>query len=221
MTDTETSTPRRAPLSKERVLDAAVAFADEHGIEALSMRRLAKELGVEAMSLYNHVANKDDLLAGIIDLVTAEIELPEVDGDWKAAMRAGAISAKDTFLRHKWLSALMHSKQSGGPATLRRGEWMLATLRDAGFSADLTYHAFHIINAYLLGVTNQHLSVPPAGEDLATLARGFLAELPQDKYPYTVEHIEQHIDPDHQHPGGFELGLEFILDGLERLRDAP
>jgi AcrR family transcriptional regulator len=216
----ETAPARRAPLSKERVLEAAVAFADEHGIDALSMRRLAKELGVEAMSLYNHVKNKDDLLAGIIDLATSEIELPEVDGDWKAAMRRSSISAKDVYLRHTWLTGLMHSKQSGGPASLRRGEWMLATLREAGFSDDLTYHAYHIIGAYLMGVTAQHLSVAPVKEDLAGMARQFLAQLPPGQYPYMIEHVEQHIDPDHQHTGGFELGLDLLLDGLERLRTA-
>jgi AcrR family transcriptional regulator len=208
----------RAPLSKDRVIDAGVEFADRHGVEALSMRRLAKELGVEAMSLYNHVANKDELLGGIIDRVTAEIELPDANGDWKAAMRRSSISAKDVYLRHRWLVPLMHAKQSGGPASLRRGEWMLATLRGAGFSEDLTYHAFHIIGAYLMVVTAQHLSVPAEGEELAGMARTFLSSISADEYPYTVEHVHQHIDPDHQHTGGFELGLDFILDGLEQLR---
>ena len=125
---------RRTPLSKERVLRAAVALADADGIEALSMRRLARELGVEAMSLYNHVKNKDEILSGIIDLVTAEIELPEVAGDWKAAMRRSAISAKEVFVRHEWASPLMLSQQSGGPAGLHLSEWKLRTLREAGFS---------------------------------------------------------------------------------------
>jgi len=220
MTNVDATNARRSPLTKERVLRAAVAFADEHGVEALSMRRLMKELGVEAMSLYNHVANKDEILRGIIDLVVAEIELPEVHGEWKAAMRRSAVSAKDVFLRHSWVSGLMFAKQSGGPASLRRGEWMLSTLREAGFSPDLTYHAFHILGAYVQGVTNQHLSFPYSGEELERLARTFLQGLDPDAYRYTIEHVEQHIEP-HGHPGGFELGLDLILDGLERLRESP
>ena len=219
----EAARPRattRTPLSRERVLRAAVELADRDGIDALSMRRLAKELGVEAMSLYNHVKNKDDILAGIIDLATAEIELPEVDGDWKAAMRRSAISAKDVFLEHAWVSQLMYARQSGGPASLRRGEWILATLREAGFSADLTYHAYHVLNAYLQGVTNQHLSFPYGNEELTKMARDFMKDLPADEFPFTIEHIEQHIDPEHVHKGGFELGLDLLLDGFERLRDA-
>jgi AcrR family transcriptional regulator len=202
------------------VLAAAVELADSGGIEALSMRRLARELGVEAMSLYNHVANKDAILDGITDLVTGEIELPPVAGDWKAAMRRSAISAKDVFLRHRWASGLMTSRQSGGPASLRRAEWTLATLRDAGFSKDLTYHAFHILGAYIQGVTEQHLSFPYKGEELAGMATRFLETLPAEDFPYLAEHIVQHIDPDHEGTGGFELGLDLILDGLERMRDA-
>ena len=215
----DTGTTPRTPLNKERVLRAAVAFADERGIESLSMRRLAKELGVEAMSLYNHVANKDAILEGIIDLVTSEIELPSDEPDWKPAMRRSAISAKDVFLRHPWVSGLMTSRQSGGPGGLRRAEWMLRTLRDAGFSKDLTYDAFHILNAYLQGVTAQHLSVPAATEDFAGMATSFLQQLPADEYRYLVEHIEQHLEPRPGGHSGFELGLDLILDGLERVRD--
>jgi AcrR family transcriptional regulator len=211
-------TPRE-PLSRDRVLSAAVELADRDGIDALSMRRLAKELGVEAMSLYNHVKNKDEILAGIIDLALAEIDLPEADGDWKAAMRQSAISAKDVFLRHSWVSGLMYARQSGGPASMRRGEWMLATLREAGFSADVTYHAYHVLNAYLQGVTSQHLAIPHKGDELAKMARDFMKEIPQDEFPYTIEHIEQHLEPADDHKGGFELGLDLILEGLERMRD--
>jgi AcrR family transcriptional regulator len=217
---TDTSAAPRTPLSKDRVLLAAVDLADSGGIEALSMRRLAKELGVEAMSLYNHVANKDEILEGIIDLVTAEIELPSDTADWKAAMRRSATSARDVFLRHPWVSGLMMSRQSGGPAGLRRGEWMLRTLREAGFSKDVTYHAFHILGAYVQGVTTQHLNFPYKGEELAGMAREFLQKLEADEYRYTHEHVLQHIEPDEGGSGGFELGLDLILDGLERLRDA-
>jgi AcrR family transcriptional regulator len=204
----------RTPLSKERVLRAAVALADEHGIEALSMRRLAKELGVEAMSLYKHVANKDAILSGIVDMVAGEIELP--DGpDWKTALKRNAISARDVFIRHKWAGNLWMSQQSGGPARLRLADWMLGTLRQAGFSKDLIYHAFHILEAHILGFTVMHLSFPYTREELAGMAAAFLEEFPVDEYPELLEHIKGHLEP-HEGEGGFELGLDLILDGLER-----
>ncbi len=209
----------RTPLSKERVLRAAIALADADGLEALSMRRLAKELGVEAMSLYNHVANKDEILAGIIDAVATEIDLPSDEGDWKTAMRRSAISARDVLLRHRWASSLWMTRQSGGLARMRHGDWMLRMLREAGLSDDLSYHAFHILEAYILGFTYLHLSVPHKGEDLAGMAATFLQELPADEYPDFVEHVMQHLEPDHGDEGGFEVGLDLILDGLERLRD--
>ena len=131
---TDAGAAPRAPLTKERVLRAAIELADAGGVEALSMRRLAKELGVEAMSLYNHVANKDAILDGIIDAVVSEIELPPAGDDWKAAIRQSAISARNVFVRHRWANNLQMSRQSAGPARLRHMDWMLRTLREAGFS---------------------------------------------------------------------------------------
>src|SRR5207245_1004941 len=122
----------RAPLSRERVLRAAIALTDENGIEALSMRKLAKELGVEAMSLYNHVANKDEILDGISEVVASEIDLPSDAADWKTAIRQSAISARDAYVRHPWACSLSMARQTGGPAQLRRSNWMLRTLREAG-----------------------------------------------------------------------------------------
>ena len=159
----QTDAPR-TPLSKERVLRAAVALADERGAAELTMRKLAKELGVEAMSLYNHVANKDEILAGILDLVASEFELPSEAGDWKTAMRRHAISSRDALLRHRWATSLWMSAQGGGTARLRNGDWMLRTLREAGFSRDLIYHAFHILESYILGYTMQQLNFPYSGE---------------------------------------------------------
>jgi AcrR family transcriptional regulator len=205
----------RTPLNRERVLHAAVLLADEHGIESLSMRRLAKELGVEAMSLYNHVANKDEILAGMIDLVTSEIELPADEADWKTAVRRSAISSRDVLVRHRWASGIWMSGQGGGSARLRHADWLLRTLREAGLSEDLTYHAFHMLEAYVLGFTLQLLSFPYKGEDLPGLAATFLQKLPADEYPDFVEHVKQHLEP-HGDEGGFELGLDLILDGLER-----
>ena len=218
-TPADPSEQPRVPLSRERVLRAAIALADAGGIEALSMRRLAKELGVEAMSLYNHVANKDDILDGIVDTVAAEVELPPDGVDWKTAIRRSAISARDVYIRHPWASSLSMSRQSGGPARLRHGNWVLTTLREAGFSKDLTYHAYHILDAYVLGFTVLQLSFPYEGEELAGLATAFLERLPAGEYPYFVEHVHQHLEPRKGEKGGFELGLDLILDGLERARD--
>jgi AcrR family transcriptional regulator len=216
---TDTSTTR-TPLSRERVLRAAVVLADEGGIEALSMRRLAKELGVEAMSLYNHVANKDEILDGIVDLVTSEIDLPSDGVDWKTAIRRSTISARDVYLRHRWASSLSMSRQGGGPASFRHADWKLRTLRESGFSKNVIYHAFHILDAYVLGFTALQLSFPYKGEELAGMAASFLQTFPADEYPDLVEHIMQHLEPHHGDQGGFELGLDLILDSLERLRDA-
>ena len=217
---TDASAAPRAPLSRERVLRAAVELADAEGLDALSMRRLARELGVEAMSLYNHVANKDEILAGMMEIAVGEIELPMDAADWKAAMRRSAISNRDVLRRHSWASSLWMSRQSGGPAQLRRTDWMLRTLREAGLSKDLVYHALHILEAYVLGATVQHQSFPYRGEELAGMANTFLQQLPADEYPDLVEHVRQHLDPPSGAEGGFELGLDLILSGLERLRDA-
>ena len=216
---TDSGAAPRTPLTKERVLHAAIVLADAGGLEALSMRRLAKELGVEAMSLYNHVANKDEILAGISDAVAGEIDLPSDEADWKIAIRRSAISARDVFLRHRWATSLWMVRQSGGPARLRYADWMLRTLREAGFSKDLIYHAFHILESYVQGFTLQQLNFPYKGEELAGLAASFLQQLPADEYPDFVEHVMQHLEPHDGDEGGFEMGLDLILDGLERARD--
>lgn len=216
----DTKTARRIPLNRERVLNAAITLADEGGIEALSMRKLAKELGVEAMSLYNHVANKDEILDGIIDVVAGEADLPPDGVDWKTAIRQSAISTRDVFLAHPWACTLWMSRQGGGSARLERANWMLKTLREAGLSNDLTYHAYHVLESHILGFTLQQLNFPYEEEELAGMAATFLEQLPADEYPDFVEHVKQHMEPSDSDEGGFEFGLDLILDGLERLRDA-
>jgi AcrR family transcriptional regulator len=209
----------RIPLSRERVLRAAIVLADEGGIESLSMRKLGQELGVEAMSLYHHVANKDDLLDGIVDVVAAEIE-PADAADWKEAIRRTAISSHDVLVRHRWACSLMMRPRF---STVRM-EWMesvLRTLREAGFSADLTHHAYHALDSHITGFTLWQVSMPfETKEELVGMAEGFLRQIPADEYPYVIEHAEQHIAP--SSPDGkteFEFGLDLIIDGLERLRD--
>lgn len=211
---------RTRRLNRGRVLRAGLRFVDEQGLDALTMRKLAHKLGVEAMSLYNHVENKDDLLAGILGLVASEVELPEDGDDWKLAIRRHAISDRDTSLRHPWANPLGMSRRSGGAAQLRNSDWLLRTLREAGLSKELTYHAFHIVQSYVLGYTLQQLNFPHEGEELAGMAAAFLAKLPADQYPDFVEHVQQHLEPRDEEEGGFELGLDLILDSLERLRDA-
>jgi AcrR family transcriptional regulator len=210
----------RTPLNRDRVLRAAVELVDESGLEALSMRRLAKELGVEAMSLYNHVANKGEILDGIIDVVVGEIDLAPAGVEWRTAIHRRATSTRDVLLRHRWASKLWMSQGTEGGARLQYGDSLLRTLREAGFPQEVVYHAFHVLEAYVLGYAGLHLSFPYQGEALETLATDFIQQLPADEYPDLVEHIRQHLEPREGEKGGFEFGLDLILDSLERLREA-
>jgi len=216
----------RVPLSRERILETAVRLADDGGIESLSMRKLARELGVEAMSLYNHVANKGALVDGIVDLVLEEIELPS-DGEWDHAVRRCAISAHEAFLRHPWACALVLSPSGSGTDSIdtprvRYMEWLLGRLREAGFSPELAYSAYHTLDSHILGFTLWQLghvgAVRDTGESLADLARGFVQQLGDD-YPYLAEHAEQHLAAGNDGAREFEFGLDLLLDGLRRARD--
>jgi AcrR family transcriptional regulator len=212
----------RVPLSRERVLRAAIRLADEGGFESLSMRKLGQELGVQAMSLYNHVANKDDIRDGIVDLVMDEIEVPSDEADWKTAIRQSAISAHEVLLRHRWACKLMMEATGVSPARLRWMEALLRTLREAGFSADLTHHAYHALDSHITGFTLWQVNLPfETKQELLDLADVFLREIPADEYPYVLEHAHQHLAD--SAPTGkteFEFGLDLIVDGLERMRDA-
>jgi AcrR family transcriptional regulator len=216
---TEATTAPRTPLSRERVLRAAVTLADESGIEALSMRRLGQALGVEAMSLYNHVANKDDLLDGIVELVLSEIDLPPGDGDWKADLRRSAISIHALLVRHPWACSLALSPARNVPFRIRYMEWMLGRLRGAGLSADVTYHGYHALDSHIMGFTLWELSHALDADDLGDLAATFLSMFPVDQYPYLAEHVQQHVAGfGRDGEGAFEFVLDLILDGLERAR---
>jgi AcrR family transcriptional regulator len=209
----------RVPLSRERILEAALALVDERGLDALSMRKLAQELGVEAMSLYNHVESKDDIVAGILELVANEVEEPAGE-DWKPALRRTAIATHESFTRHPWAARIWNTSARVTPERLHHGDAVLRALREAGFSADLTYHAFHVLNGYALGYTLQEVNFPYDREELEQMAARFLQDLPEGEYPYLVEHVRQHVEPRPEHEGAFAFGLDLILDGLERLRDA-
>ena len=211
----------RAPLSRERVLRTAVELADEGGIDSLTMRKLAQALGVEAMSLYHYVAKKDDILQGILDLALSEVEHPPAGDDWKGALRRGAISMHDALVRHRWAANLMSSAPNVSPARLAFMEWSLGTLREAGFSAEMTDHAYHALDSHITGYTLWVGSMPfTSDEELASLASSFLSTLPAD-YPYMAEHVEQHLLALRRLPedqvSDFEFGLDLILDGLERI----
>jgi AcrR family transcriptional regulator len=210
----------RAPLSREKVLRAAIALADAGGIDALTMRRLGQELGVEAMSLYNHVANKDDMLDGIVDLVFSEIDVPSDRADWKTAMRRRAISVRDVLVRHPWATSLMQSRTRPGPATLRHNDSVIGTLRKSGFTIDMAAHAFSLMDGYIYGFALQQVNLPSrTSEESAELARNILEQLPADRYPHMAEMITEYaLKPGYDYAKEFEFGLDLILDGLESLR---
>jgi AcrR family transcriptional regulator len=211
----------RTPLTRARVVEAAIVLADEGGLSALTMRHLGEALGVEAMSLYNHVANKDDLLDGMIDAVFGEIDLP-ADGSWKAAMRTRAISARQVLSRHRWAIGLMESRSSPGPATLRHHDAVIGRLRDAGFPVALVAHAFSALDSYIYGFALQERSLPfDTPEETAAMAQELLAQLPTDEYPHLAELTTEHIlRPGYDYALEFEFGLDLLLDGLERARSA-
>ena len=208
--------PRRAPLTRERVLAAAIDLADRDGIASLSMRKLAQELGVEAMSLYHHVANKDAILDGLIDLVFGEIDLPVGEADWKAAMRRRAISAREVLRRHPWATGLMESRSTPGPATLRHHDAVLGILRNAGFPLELAAHAYSLLDSYIYGFALQETSLPfNTPEETAEVAQAMMAEFPADAYPHLAEVITEHaLRPGYVYADEFEFGLSLILDAL-------
>jgi AcrR family transcriptional regulator len=210
----------RLPLSRERVLLAAIRLADEAGFESLTMRKLGQELGVQAMSLYNHVANKDDMRDGIVELVMSEIEVPSDEEDWKPAIRGSAVSAHEVLLRHPWACNALMATTTVSAARLRWMEAILRTFREAGFSAELTHHAYHALDSHITGFTLWRANMPfETHEELVGLAEAFLRELPADRYPYFAEHAQWHIrESSADDPSEFEFGLDLILDGLERLR---
>jgi AcrR family transcriptional regulator len=223
----------RKPLTRQRVLEQAIVLADRDGVDALSMRKLGQALGVEAMSLYNHVANKAELVSAMVDSVVEQFDLPEDEARWDAAIRRCATSAHDLLREHPWacsLALMPHTNPIVGPR-MRYMEWLLRRLREAGFTAELAYSAYHTLDSHIFGFTlwqADHANAGRAfsasqGEPIETIeqfAERFLAEM-RGQFPYLAEHAEQHMAP--EAPSGrheFEFGLELILDGLKRRRRA-
>jgi AcrR family transcriptional regulator len=205
-------------LSRERVLRAAIDLADRGGIDSLSMRNLGQEVGVEAMSLYNHVRNKEDILNGIVDVVFSEIEVPSGPAGWVAAMRQRAISARQALLRHPWAIGLMESRVQPGPATLKHHDSVLRNLRTAGFSVEMAAHAYSVLDSYIYGFTLNELSLPfDNPEQIAEVAGNILRESPMNEYPHLAEMaVDRAMKPGYDYGDEFEFGLDLILDGLER-----
>jgi len=208
----------RARLTRDRVLAAAVELADAGGIDSLTMRKLGVELGVEAMSLYNHVANKSDLLDGMIDVVFAEIDLPVIGSDWRSAMRRRAVSARAALTRHRWAIGLMESRTTPGPATLRHHDTVIGALRAAGFSIALTAHAFSAMDSYIYGFALQEATLSfDDGPETAQLAQAIMARFASGQYPHLTELAVEHVmQPGYDYADEFEFGLDLVLDGLDR-----
>ena len=208
----------RAPWTRGQLLRAAIDLADERGIQALSMRKLSQALGGGAMSLYNHVSNKDDLLDGMIDEVFGEIELPASGPSWKLAMRQRAISMRTVMTQHPWAIGLMESRRTPGPATLRHHDAVIGCLLDAGFALPLAAHAFAALDSYIYGFALQEKSLAfGTPEETAELAKVFLLQFPSKEYPrlaqLTLEHV---LQPGYDYGDEFEFGLDLILDGLDQ-----
>ncbi len=218
---TSSKAPRRKPLSTELVMLAALKMADKNGIEALSMRKLAVALKVEAMSLYNHVASKENILDGLVEMVVAEIDLPSQDDDWRAAMRKRAISAHSALMRHPWATMLLVSRISVGPNMLRYLDATIGCLLQAGFSYPMADHAWNALDAYLYGFTFHKLNFPLDPSEYVAGATHFLPLIPVEKFPYFNGMAQQIIQGRHDGVQELEFGLELILEGLERKRLAP
>jgi AcrR family transcriptional regulator len=208
----------RKPLSRERILESALALADEHGIDALSMRKLGQQLGYEAMSLYNHVANKDDLLDGMVDLVLAEMEAPRPE-EGLAGIRKAAISAHESLRRHPWAAGVLMTPARVRPLRLGFMDGLLGALRGAGLSPETTYHAYHVIDAHIIGFSlwqSTHDFALP--NEVTADMRGFLDRmLPVETYPDLHAHGMQHLEPGPlENTSAFEYGLDLLLASLEQ-----
>jgi AcrR family transcriptional regulator len=209
------------PLSRERILRAALELVDAGGIESLSMRKLGQALGFEAMSLYNHVANKDDVIDGMLDLVLAESDLPAPSGDWEASIRQSAISVHAALRRHPWACAQLMSPRRVRHARLHYMDSLLGRLREAGFSAETTYHAYHVLDGHIFGFSLWETAHTFNDEDTSKMMDTFEREITPEAYPYLREHGEQHFtEGPHKDVSAFEFGLDLILEGLKKLKSS-
>ena len=223
---TDEATERRVPLSRDRVLRAAVALADESDIGSVSMRKVGQELGVEAMSLYNHVKNKDDLLDGMVEIIAGEIELVPARADWKAGMRSQILEARRVMLQHKWAPGVLETRTFVSPTLMRYFNALLGMFRQGGFSYDMAHHAMHVMGSRMLGFT-QELFEPDSDSDADEESEQILLSM-ADELPFMIEMMAEiaHDGPDDtigwcDDQTEFEFGIDLILDGLERHRAGP
>jgi AcrR family transcriptional regulator len=210
------ATTGREPLDRDAIVSRAVAFADERGTDALSMRKLAAELGYEVMSLYNHVANKAEMLSLMVDAVAGEISDPDPGGDPLVAVRTLAVDTRAALVRHPWAASLW-LRQLPGPARVRHMENQLAALAATDMTPRVAHLAFHAVNNHVIGYTLQEQAmtyVVPADGDADSLARSFIEGISADDFPHTIAHVQQHLDGDTA--SSFELVLDLLLDGLAR-----
>jgi AcrR family transcriptional regulator len=216
-----TKAESRLPLSRERILRAALELADEHGVDALSMRKLGQSLGFEAMSLYNHVANKDDVLDGMLDLVLAETQRPDPAEEWATAIRRSAVSVHAALRRHPWAARLLTSAGHIRPARIGYMDALLGCLRTAGFSEETTYHAYHVLDGHTIGFTLWESSHNFPTLDTTDFEAVLDRYIPAGTYPHLREHGRQHfVEGPHRDVSAFEYGLDLILEGLRKIRAA-
>jgi AcrR family transcriptional regulator len=211
----------RPRLSRDRVLRAALSVADSGGLASLTIRSLAQELGVKPMSVYYHVANKDEILAALVDIVFDEILLPVPGGNWRSEMRKRAHSAREVLARHRWAIGLLESRSNPGPANLRHHDTVIATLRAAGFSAEMTAHAYALLDSYIYGFALQEASLPFKGpESAADVAGPIVQRMAEGEYPHLLQMATSYyLQPGYDFADEFGFGLELVLDGLDKAVD--
>ena len=214
----DSGSARRAPLDTPTIVAAAVALADDEGVDALSMRRLADRLGFKVMALYHHVAHKDDLLGLMVDAVAGTIQIPDLSAPPVHRIRSLAVATREAFVRHPWVPMLWQ-RHLPGPERIDHMEALLLAFADSDLSPDLAHHGFHAVNNHVLGYTLQEHTMGPSGsEDVSVVIEGFLSSLSPETHPHTIAHVQQHLDGDTER--SFELVLDLILDGLLSLEAA-
>ena len=212
---------QRATLTRERILSAAVELADDIGIDTFTIRKLATALDTAPMSIYHHIASKEEIIDGLVDIVFSEIELPPTDSDWKSAIRRRCISTREVLNRHPWAAPLMESRLNPGPATLRHHDAVLGCLRNGGLSLQMTAHAYAILDSYLYGFALEEAMLPAGGgEGFSEIAAQIAENFPVDDYPHLGEFtIEHALRPGYSFGESFEFGLDLILDGIDQHTD--
>ncbi|WP_445154560.1 TetR/AcrR family transcriptional regulator [Arthrobacter sp. Hor0625] len=209
---------RNQPLSRERIVRSAIRHADRAGLEALTMRQVAKLLGAAPMALYRHVSNRDDLIDAMIDVVFGEISIPRGRIGWKLAMRERALSLYEALARHRWAIGLMESRRRPGPANLRHHDAVIGTLREAGFAIDAVAHAYSVLDGYIYGFALTKMTLPfDTSAEADAMAQDMFDPFPANEYPHLAEFVTGHVlKPGYDYAEEFEYGLDVVLNGLEQ-----